>query len=79
MSAANCTDPGEAVQFAALIAPYALVEQVRDWPHSTFHREVRAGNLPVDWGGEVLHDRRTADVDAGEPSPPEVGEGRGPA
>jgi putative transposase len=49
---------------------HGLVERVRDWPHSTFHREVRAGHLPIDWGGEVAHDRRTADVEAGEPSPP---------
>jgi putative transposase len=24
--------------------------RVADWPYSTFHRECRAGRLPVDWG-----------------------------
>ena len=27
------------------------VERVADWPHSSFHRYVRAGRLPADWGG----------------------------
>jgi putative transposase len=26
---------------------------VRDWPHSSFHRDVRAGLVPIDWGGEM--------------------------
>jgi putative transposase len=26
---------------------------VRDWPHSSFHRDVRAGLFPADWGGDV--------------------------
>ncbi|MGY4514977.1 REP-associated tyrosine transposase [Lysobacter sp. HA18] len=26
------------------------VSRVRDWRHSTFHRYVRDGRLPVDWG-----------------------------
>lgn len=29
------------------------VTRVRDWPHSTFHRYVAAGILPIDWGGDV--------------------------
>jgi putative transposase len=29
------------------------VAQVRDWPHSSFHRYVAQGSLPEDWGGEV--------------------------
>ncbi|MBR0740394.1 transposase [Bradyrhizobium liaoningense] len=29
------------------------VRRVGDWPHSSFHRYVRAGLLPVDWAGEV--------------------------
>jgi len=27
--------------------------RVLDWPHSSFHRFVREGILPCDWGGEV--------------------------
>jgi putative transposase len=27
--------------------------QVRDWPHSSFHRYVARGELPPDWGGDV--------------------------
>lgn len=30
---------------------HGLVGAVRDWPHSTFHRYVRQGLLPGDWGG----------------------------
>jgi len=32
---------------------HALVGRVRDWPHSSFHRDVKAGLFPADWGGEV--------------------------
>ncbi len=27
------------------------VRHVRNWPHSTFHRYVRLGVYPIDWGG----------------------------
>ena len=26
------------------------VSRVVNWPHSSFHREVREGRLPADWG-----------------------------
>ncbi len=29
------------------------VERVADWPYSSFHRLVRAGVYPVDWGGDA--------------------------
>jgi putative transposase len=32
---------------------HGLVRRVRDWPHSSFHRDVRAGIFPDDWAGEV--------------------------
>jgi putative transposase len=32
---------------------HRLVARVRDWPHSSFHRDVRAGLFPADWGGDV--------------------------
>jgi putative transposase len=32
---------------------HGLVRRVADWPHSSFHRYVRAGMLPIDWAGEV--------------------------
>jgi REP-associated tyrosine transposase len=32
---------------------HGLVERVRDWPQSSFHRDVSAGMLPVDWGGDI--------------------------
>jgi putative transposase len=32
---------------------HGLVKRVSEWPHSSFHRYVKAGTLPVDWGGEV--------------------------
>jgi putative transposase len=32
---------------------HGLVTRVRDWPHSSFHRDVRAGIVPKDWAGDV--------------------------
>ena len=32
---------------------HGLVPRVADWPHSSFHRYVRAGLLPVDWAGSA--------------------------
>jgi putative transposase len=32
---------------------HGLVSRVRDWPHSSFHRDVRAGLFPEDWAGDV--------------------------
>jgi putative transposase len=31
---------------------HGLVVRVCDWPHSSFHRDVRAGLVPADWAGE---------------------------
>jgi putative transposase len=33
---------------------HGLVSQVVDWPYSSFHRYVRQGILPPDWGGNVV-------------------------
>ncbi|HEX3504717.1 MAG TPA: transposase [Xanthobacteraceae bacterium] len=35
---------------------HGLVSQVCDWPHSSFHRYVKLGVLPRDWGGNVVSD-----------------------
>jgi len=32
---------------------HGLVRRVRDWPHSSFHRDVGAGIFPEDWAGEA--------------------------
>jgi putative transposase len=32
---------------------HGLVTRVGDWPHSSFHRYVRQGVLPADWGGDI--------------------------
>jgi putative transposase len=32
---------------------HQLVARVRDWPHSSFHRDVRAGLFPLDWAGDI--------------------------
>ena len=32
---------------------HGQVSRVLDWPHSSFHRMVRRGELAADWGGEV--------------------------
>ncbi|MEO7255528.1 MAG: transposase [Casimicrobium sp.] len=40
---------------------HGYVQRVQDWPHSSFHRYVRQGLLPMDWaGGDAT------DFDAGE-------------
>ena len=41
---------------------HGLVTRVRDWPYSSFHRDVCAGLFPLDWGGDVA----TSDDDFGE-------------
>jgi putative transposase len=40
---------------------HRLVRRVRDWPHSSFHRDMRAGLFPEDWAGD-----NDADGDFGE-------------
>ena len=32
---------------------HGLVNRVADWPHSSFHRYVNAGILPIDWAGDT--------------------------
>jgi putative transposase len=32
---------------------HGLVGRVRDWPYSSFHRDVRVGLYPLDWVGDV--------------------------
>ena len=32
---------------------HGLVVRVRDWPHSSFHRDVRRGIFPIDWAGDI--------------------------
>jgi len=32
---------------------HGLVRRVRDWPHSSFHRDVRRGLFPLDWAGDM--------------------------
>ncbi|MET0878760.1 MAG: transposase [Tardiphaga sp.] len=34
---------------------HGLVTRVSDWPHSSFHRDARAGLVPQDWAGDVDH------------------------
>jgi putative transposase len=33
---------------------HGLVERVRDWPHSTFHRYVKSGIYSEQWGGGIV-------------------------
>ena len=39
---------------------HGYVKRVQDWPHSSFHRYVREGKLPINWAGGNV------DIDAGE-------------
>jgi putative transposase len=32
---------------------HRLITRVRDWPHSSFHRDVERGIFPLDWAGDV--------------------------
>jgi putative transposase len=32
---------------------HRLVRRVQDWPHSSFHRNVRRGLFSLDWAGEI--------------------------
>jgi putative transposase len=34
---------------------HGLVARVQDWPHSSFHRDVREGIFPPDWAGDFEH------------------------
>ncbi len=43
---------------------HGLVPAVVEWPHSSFHRYVRAGILSADWGGSTAAD----EGQFGEPS-----------
>ena len=36
---------------------HGLVDRVRDWPHSSFHRYVRRGVLCEDWAGDFGQDQ----------------------
>ena len=33
---------------------HGLVSQVADWQYSSFHRHVRQGIVPMDWGGKLV-------------------------
>lgn len=44
---------------------HGLVARVKDWPHSSFHRQVRDGLLAKDWAGDSLHDRPREEVTRG--------------
>jgi putative transposase len=35
---------------------HGLVTRVRDWPNSSFHRDVECGIFPLDWAGDVAAD-----------------------
>jgi putative transposase len=37
---------------------HRLVNRVSNWPHSSFHRDVRAGIFPEDWAGDIAQDGR---------------------
>ena len=36
---------------------HGLVRRVQDWPHSSFHRDVRRGLFPLDWAGEIEYEQ----------------------
>ncbi len=38
------------------------VKRVRDWPYSTFHRDVKRGLFPIDWAGRDEFEGRFGEV-----------------
>jgi putative transposase len=36
---------------------HGLAARARDWPHSSFHREVDRGRVPADWTGSAVEGR----------------------
>ena len=47
-------DYGRHVEYCYInLVKHGLVTRVRDWPHSSFHRDVRRGIFPVDWAGDA--------------------------
>jgi len=36
---------------------HGLVQSVKEWPHSTFHRYVNQGIYPSNWGSEIIQDK----------------------
>ena len=40
------------------LVKYGLASRVSDWPHSSFHRYVHEGVLPLDWGGDMGRRRK---------------------
>jgi putative transposase len=42
---------------------HGFVTRVRDWPYSSFHRMVKLGIYPMDWGGDAIEPKG----DLGEP------------
>jgi putative transposase len=50
----NETDYARHVEYCYINpVKHGLVSSVRDWPHSSFHRDVRAGIIPADWAGDT--------------------------
>jgi putative transposase len=50
----NDTDYARHVEYCYINpVKHGLVRRVQDWPHTSFHRDVRYGLFPLDWAGEV--------------------------
>jgi len=53
----NETDYARHVEYCYINpVKHGLVTRVRDWPHSSFHRDVERGIFPHDWAGDVVAD-----------------------
>jgi putative transposase len=44
---------------------HGWAKQVAGWPHSSFHRYVRAGILPADWAGNTIMEMNCGEREAG--------------
>jgi putative transposase len=50
----NDTDYARHIEYCYINpVKHGLVTRVRDWPHSSFHRDVERGTFPLDWAGDV--------------------------
>ena len=53
----NETDYARHVEYCYINpVKHGLVTRVRDWPHSSFHRDVKREIFPLDWAGDVAAD-----------------------
>jgi putative transposase len=50
----NDADSARHIEYCYInLVKHGLATRVRDWPHSSFHRDVRQSIFPIDWAGDI--------------------------